>query len=120
LNDNGSVSKEELRRLIESRGFYVSDKEVSQLVEKIDKDKDGRITYSEVSYNFWLIDNDDKKIFNSYPCHRHGHWWKDILKIWPINQICSFKMIINFSYSSEKSSCQEVQSDVENSLSFKF
>jgi uncharacterized protein YneF (UPF0154 family) len=49
LNDNGSISKEELRRLIESRGFYVSEKEVSQLIEKIDKDRDGRISYAEVS-----------------------------------------------------------------------
>lgn len=49
LNDDGTVSKEELRRLIESRGFYVSDKEVNQLVDKLDKDKDGRISYSEVS-----------------------------------------------------------------------
>ena len=49
LNDDGTISKEELRRLIESRGFYVSEKEVTQLVEKIDKDKDGRISYHEVS-----------------------------------------------------------------------
>jgi Ca2+-binding EF-hand superfamily protein len=40
--------------LIESRGFYVSEKEVHSLVEKIDKDKDGRITYSEVSFTFPL------------------------------------------------------------------
>jgi Ca2+-binding EF-hand superfamily protein len=49
LNEDGIVSKDELRRLIESRGFYVSDKEVSTLVEKIDKDKDGRISLHEVS-----------------------------------------------------------------------
>jgi len=49
LNDTGSISKEELRRLMESRGFYVSEKEVHSLVEKIDKDKDGLISYSEVS-----------------------------------------------------------------------
>lgn len=49
LYDDGVVSKDELRRLIESRGFYVSEKEVSTLVEKIDKDKDGRISLSEVS-----------------------------------------------------------------------
>jgi len=52
LNDNGSVSKDELRRLIESRGFYVSEKEVSSLVEKIDKDKDGRISFSEFREEF--------------------------------------------------------------------
>ena len=49
LNDDGIVSKDEIRRLIESRGFYVSEKEVNQLIEKIDKDRDGRISYSEVS-----------------------------------------------------------------------
>jgi uncharacterized protein YneF (UPF0154 family) len=52
LNDNGSISRDELRRLIESRGFYVSEKEVSTLVEKIDKDKDGRITFSEFREEF--------------------------------------------------------------------
>ena len=52
LNANGSVSKEELRCLIESRGFYVSEKEVHSLVEKIDTNKDGRITYSDVSFAF--------------------------------------------------------------------
>jgi Ca2+-binding EF-hand superfamily protein len=50
LKDDGMVSRDELRKLIESRGFYVSEKEVSQLVEKIDKDKDGKISYHEVSY----------------------------------------------------------------------
>jgi Ca2+-binding EF-hand superfamily protein len=49
LNDNGSISRDELRDLIESRGFYVSEKEVHSLVEKIDKSKDGRISFSEVS-----------------------------------------------------------------------
>lgn len=49
LNDDGAISKDELKRLIESRGFYVSEKEVNSLIEKIDKDKDGKINYSEVS-----------------------------------------------------------------------
>lgn len=52
LNDDGTISREELRRLIESRGFYVSDKEVNQLVEKLDKDKDGRISYAEFREEF--------------------------------------------------------------------
>lgn len=65
LNDNGAISKEELRRLIESRGFYVSEKEVSALVEKIDRDRDGKITYAEVSamhQPFSMM-----KLSNSYP-----------------------------------------------------
>ena len=58
LNEDGTISKEELRRLIESRGFYVSEKEMVSLVEKIDKDKDGRISYSEVlfiNYSYNII-----------------------------------------------------------------
>ena len=49
MNENGSLCKEEFRRLIESRGFYVSTKEVDDLAKKFDADKDGRVTYSEVS-----------------------------------------------------------------------
>ena len=75
LNDDGTISREELRRLIESRGFYVSDKEVNQLVEKLDKDRDGRISYAEVSNNgdrYDIMCYDEKQFINSYPCHRHG------------------------------------------------
>ena len=49
LNEDGIISRDELRRLIESRGFYISEKEVTTLIEKIDKDMDGKISYSEVS-----------------------------------------------------------------------
>jgi Ca2+-binding EF-hand superfamily protein len=52
MNENGLVSREELKRLIESRGFYVSEKEINTLVEKIDRDKDGKISYAEVSSSF--------------------------------------------------------------------
>ena len=55
LNEDGTISKEELKRLIESRGFYISEKEVHSLIEKIDKDKDGRISYAEVSYCFSIV-----------------------------------------------------------------
>lgn len=47
LNDNGAVSVDELRRMIESRGFYVSDKEVRDLVDKFDKGGRGEISYAE-------------------------------------------------------------------------
>jgi Ca2+-binding EF-hand superfamily protein len=50
LNENGSLCREEFRRLIESRGFYVSSKEADDLAKKFDADKDGRVTYSEVSF----------------------------------------------------------------------
>lgn len=49
LNDSGSISKDEFRRMIESRGFYVSQKEVDQLVDKIDQNKDGRVSFAEFS-----------------------------------------------------------------------
>ena len=62
LNEDGTISKDELRRLIESRGFYVSEKEMNSLVEKIDRDKDGRISYSEVSRVKYLITGDDKQL----------------------------------------------------------
>ncbi len=49
LDDDGRISKDELRNLVESRGYYVSYKEVGDLVEKFDKNKDGRISLYEVS-----------------------------------------------------------------------
>mmetsp|Transcript_21984 Transcript_21984/g.16348 ORF Transcript_21984/g.16348 Transcript_21984/m.16348 type:complete len:106 (-) Transcript_21984:51-368(-) len=47
LNEDGRVTKQEIKTLIESRGYYVSEKEMNTLVEKFDKDKDGRISYAE-------------------------------------------------------------------------
>jgi len=35
--------------MIESRGLYVSHKDVDTLIGKFDKNKDGRISFSEVS-----------------------------------------------------------------------
>lgn len=49
LNDNNSISADEFKRLIESRGFYVSYKEADQVLKKFDADHNGRVTYSEVS-----------------------------------------------------------------------
>lgn len=49
LNDDGSISQDELKRLIQSRGFYVSEKEAAQMTDKFDTTKTGRITYSQVS-----------------------------------------------------------------------
>ena len=49
INEDGRITKDEIRELIESRGFYVTEKEVRGLVDKYDKDRDGRISYSEVS-----------------------------------------------------------------------
>ena len=49
LNSSGSISREEFRRMIQSRGFYVSEKEVEEIVDKMDKNKDGRVSFAEVS-----------------------------------------------------------------------
>lgn len=47
LNNDGVVHTGELKRIIESRGFYVSDKEAAQLVIKFDTDHDGVIRFNE-------------------------------------------------------------------------
>lgn len=47
INDSGAVSRDELRRLLESRGFFVTEKDVSQLTDKLDKNKNGLVSYSE-------------------------------------------------------------------------
>ena len=49
LDNDTVLTKEEFRRLIESRGFYVSDKEAEHITKKFDANGDGRISYSEVS-----------------------------------------------------------------------
>lgn len=49
MRDDGAITRDEFRRLIESRGFYVSAKEVDEIVEKMDKNKNGRVSFAEVS-----------------------------------------------------------------------
>jgi Ca2+-binding EF-hand superfamily protein len=56
LYSDGVITKDELRRFIDCRGFCVTDTDAQQLVDKMDRDKDGRVTYSEVrSINTNLI-----------------------------------------------------------------
>ena len=50
MNDSGQISREEFKRLIQSRGFYVSEKEATEIVEKMDKNKNGRVSFAEVSH----------------------------------------------------------------------
>ena len=47
LNGDGRITREEFKRIIMSRGFYVSEKEASEIVEKMDKNKDGRVSFAE-------------------------------------------------------------------------
>ena len=54
LNDSGTISREEFKRMIQSRGFYVSEKEVEEIVEKMDKNKNGRVSFAEVSILFTI------------------------------------------------------------------
>ena len=49
FNDTGAVSAYELKRMIESRGYFVGFKEVEQVIEKMDRNKDGRISFHEFS-----------------------------------------------------------------------
>ena len=49
LNADGRITRDEFKRIIQSRGFYVSEKEVDEIVEKMDKNKDGRVSFAEVS-----------------------------------------------------------------------
>lgn len=49
LYSDGFISRDELRRFIDCRGFCVTDTDAKHLVDKMDQNKDGRVTYSEVS-----------------------------------------------------------------------
>lgn len=47
LNNDGTVHTGEIRRLVESRGFHILEKEAKIIVDKFDKDRDGVITFNE-------------------------------------------------------------------------
>jgi Ca2+-binding EF-hand superfamily protein len=47
LNQDGRVSMDEIKRMIESRGYFVNDREIFQLVDKMDSNKDGTVSYHE-------------------------------------------------------------------------
>lgn len=47
LSDNGTIDASELKRMIESRGYFVDWKQVDQVIDRFDKSKDGRVTFSE-------------------------------------------------------------------------
>jgi len=48
-DEDGKISKEEIKFLMERKGLFVSEKEVRNLVDKFDRDGDGRISFHEVS-----------------------------------------------------------------------
>lgn len=47
LNDSGSISTNELQRMLESRGYFVSYGDVAKVVDKFDQNKNGQISFSE-------------------------------------------------------------------------
>lgn len=47
LNCDGTISTHELRRMIESRGYFVGQKELEQVVDKMDRNKNGRVDFGE-------------------------------------------------------------------------
>ena len=47
LNEDGRFSAFEMRRMCESRGYFVTQKECDAVVDKMDSNKDGRISYGE-------------------------------------------------------------------------
>ena len=49
LNTDGRISVGEIKRLVESRGFYCSQEEAEQVLCNFDSNSDGSITFSEVS-----------------------------------------------------------------------
>lgn len=49
LNNDGVITASELRRIMESRGFYISENEASKVLAKFGKINDGIIQFNEVS-----------------------------------------------------------------------
>lgn len=47
INEDGIVTKNEVRRMLESRGLFLSELESQMLMNKLDKDRDGRISLNE-------------------------------------------------------------------------
>jgi len=47
LSGDGRVDANEIKRLVESRGFYMTFKEADSFLKKFDKNRDGTITYNE-------------------------------------------------------------------------
>lgn len=47
IYQDGIITKNEIKRLFDMRGIYVNDKDVTVMMEKFDKDRDGKISYSD-------------------------------------------------------------------------
>jgi Ca2+-binding EF-hand superfamily protein len=47
LNGDGQFSAHELRRIIESRGYFVGQKECEMVLKKSDKNRNARVSFQE-------------------------------------------------------------------------
>ena len=46
-NGNGSISKYEFRELLADHGFYATQKELDTLMNRYDRNEDGKVSYTE-------------------------------------------------------------------------
>ncbi len=44
---NGIIGSDELRMVLGEHGFYATERELASLIEKYDKDRDNRISFTE-------------------------------------------------------------------------
>ena len=82
LNGDGRITREEFKRIIQSRGFYVSEKEVSEIVEKMDKNKDGRVSFAEVSFLFIIHQKNKLSTLFSLRTKSDPEALRDMPEIW--------------------------------------
>ena len=47
IDKNGFITRNEFKNLLKEYGFFATDEEISWLIERYDKNCDGRISYSE-------------------------------------------------------------------------
>jgi len=46
-NGNGSLMPDEFRDVLAEHSFYATERELSSLMDKFDRDKDGKVSFSE-------------------------------------------------------------------------
>ena len=46
-NNNGSIQRTELRAILAENGVYASEKDLLMIIQRFDRNSDGRISYSE-------------------------------------------------------------------------
>ncbi|XP_039009038.1 calmodulin-like protein 3 [Hibiscus syriacus] len=85
-NKDGMITKEGLNDSLENLGLFISDKEVSQIIESIDVNGDGLVDIDEFSILYQMITNehdeeeDMMEAFNVFDQNRDGFITFDELK----------------------------------------